>query len=171
MENGEGLKPIELILARLDNGVPEGTGYTQTTHERLAEIKTMHNQAEGGHSKEADRLATENLANAAWIRMTTLDHATLGSGVPESHKKLGDEHPVVDSMTDEQIRDHLDQGKKALERVTSRDWLARIENFNVVRGLRLDIEYLKSIGRLPEEYTDFNALDYLKGVLKKNKVM
>lgn len=166
MERDKTPKSIEAILAGLDDGVPEGIGYNPTTEASLADLRAMRAASKPLYCAEATAMATRNLANAAFLRMNVYDHATLGSGVPEEFVKHGDGAPCVDSMNDDEVLEYLVNLKEVLvEKLPLPGGLEIIANFKIVRTLRLDIEYLRSIGRLPDEFKDFDVREYAKSLL------
>ncbi len=133
-------------------------------------IKTMNKFEQSDKSKDekADKeikehsRKVEKYKKMSTLEMTARDHKIIGS-TPPSEMIAEPDKTLAELMTDEEILAYLREEKEGLEDFSKdkykKNSFVKSSLPGLKRDLKLSIEYLRKIGRLPKEFEDFEVED------------
>lgn len=97
--------------------------------------------------------ASKKMSETGWFSFTAQDHEDLSS-TPDAELTLNPDKAQYEIMTDEEIQQILDNVQIAQQdpQLVKNGYVQ-----NLIDAMKVDIPFLKSVGRLPEKYKDFDV--------------
>lgn len=97
--------------------------------------------------------ASKKMNETGWFSFTAQDHEDL-DGTPDAELAVNPGKAQYEIMTDEEIQQILDNVEIAQQdpKLVKNGYVQ-----NLIDAMKVDIPFLKSVGRLPEKYKDFDS--------------
>ncbi len=118
----------------------------------------MENLSYKTKEQELFEKASEKMKKTGWFSFSAQDHHDLKS-TPEQILLENPEKMQYEVMTDAEIQEILDNVEIAMQdkKLVENGYVK-----NLIEDIKVDIPFLKSVGRLPEKYKDFEIASLLK---------
>lgn len=148
------------------DNLPEGRETYDAFHQR---IEQMRKEAGPGYNPEVQELAGKRLRKLPDLGWTARDHHSVGGSTSHDSRPEDIDKPSIDFLNDEEVLEAMNKRQENIV-ILYEDKDIFDDNFyqDAIENLKMNLEYLEKIGRLPEEFKGLDV-DWFVGQLEKSK--